>query len=142
MDTGKRRVCFYVVMEQADGWHLKERFRVPLPDAVNLSEQLLDALDYAHGLGVVHGGIKPSNLLLTGNGQLRVINFGLTKSADESPNYKSPEQLKKTPFDRRSDIFSAGMVFYELLTGAYPFTGPAHEIANGSATGRKSLLRR
>jgi len=134
---GEEAGLFYVVMEQADGWHLKERFRVPLPDAVNLSEQLLDALDYAHGLGVVHGGIKPSNLLLTGNGQLRVINFGLTKSADESPNYKSPEQLKKTPFDRRSDIFSAGMVFYELLTGAYPFTGPANEITQRICDGKE-----
>jgi len=134
---GEEAGLFYVVMEQADGWHLKERFRVPLPDAVNLSEQLLDALDYAHGLGVVHGGIKPSNLLLTGNGQLRIINFGLTKSAEESPNYKSPEQLKKTPFDRRSDIFSAGMVFYELLTGAYPFTGPANEIAQRICDGKE-----
>lgn len=134
---GEEAGLFYVVMEQADGWHLKERFRVPLPDAVNLSEQLLDALDYAHGLGVVHGGIKPSNLLLTGNGQLRIINFGLTKSADESPNYKSPEQLKKTPFDRRSDIFSTGMVFYELLTGAYPFAGPAHEITQRICDGKE-----
>ncbi len=134
---GEEGGLFYVVMEEADGWHLKERFRVPLPDAVNLSEQLLDALDYAHGLGVVHGGIKPSNLLLTGNGQLRVINFGLTRSADESPNYKSPEQLKKSPFDRRSDIFSAGMVFYELLTGAYPFAGPAHEIPNRICDGKE-----
>jgi serine/threonine protein kinase len=134
---GEEGGLFYVVMEEADGWHLKERFRVPLPDAVNLSEQLLDALDYAHGLGVVHGGIKPSNLLLTGNGQLRVINFGLTKSGDESPNYKSPEQLKKSPFDRRSDIFSAGMVFYELLTGAYPFAGPAQEIPNRICDGKE-----
>ncbi len=134
---GEEAGLFYVVMEQAEGWHLKDRFRVPLPDAVNLSEQLLDALDYAHGLGVVHGAIKPSNLLLTGNGQLRIINFGLTKSGDEIPNYKSPEQLKKSPFDRRSDIFSAGIVVYELLTGAYPFAGPAHEIAQRISDGKE-----
>jgi serine/threonine protein kinase len=134
---GEEAGIFYVVMEQAGGWHLKERFRVPIPDAVNLSGQLLEALEYAHELGIVHGEIKPSNLLLTSNGQLRIINFGLSRIGDESPNYKSPEQLNKLPFDRRSDVFSAGLIFYELLTGVHPFAGSAQDVAQRICEGKE-----
>ncbi len=126
---GDEAGLFYVVMEYADGWHLKERFRVPVPDAVNLSEQLLEALDHAHEVGIIHGKIMPSNLLLTGKGQLRIINFGVTSVESGSPNFQSPEQFKKLPVDRRSDVFSAGLIFYELLTGAHPFPGPPEEVA-------------
>ncbi len=125
---GEDAGLLYIVMEEASGWHLKERFRVPVPDAVNLSGQLLDALDYAHGMGIAHGAIKPSNLLLTGKGQLRIINFGIARIGEQVSSYMSPEQLKKLPLDRRSDIFSAGAIFYELLTGAHPFAGQGQDL--------------
>lgn len=121
----------FVAMELVHGWHLKERFRVPLPDAVNLTVQLLDALDYAHEKGIVHGEIRPSNLLLTGKGHLRITNFGVARLGADTPNFLSPEQLTKAPVDRRTDIFSAGLFFYELLTGSSPFGGTPQDIARG-----------
>jgi len=111
----------FVAMEYVEGWYLKERFRVPLPDAVNLIVQLLEALEYAHGQGVLHRAIKPSNLLLTSNGHLRVTNFGVPRLGVDSGGYAAPEELKKGAVDRRSDVFSCGVVFYELLTGVSPF---------------------
>jgi serine/threonine protein kinase len=115
----------FLAMEYVEGWYLKERFLVPLPDAVNLIVQLLEALDYAHGQGVLHRAIKPSNLLLTTSGHLRVANFGVARLSVDSPKYAAPEELSHDAVDCRSDVFSAGVVFYELLTGAHPFPSPS-----------------
>jgi serine/threonine protein kinase len=124
----------FVAIEYVEGWYLKERFRVPLPDAVNLIVQLLEALEYAHSQGVLHRAIKPSNLLLTSNGQLRITNFGVPRLGVDSSGYAAPEELKKGTVDRRSDVFSSGVVFYELLTGAAPFRKQSGALAEMKAS--------
>ena len=111
----------FVAMEYVEGWYLKERFRVPLSDAVNLIVQLLEALEYAHNQGVVHRAIKPSNLMLTTNGHLRITNFGVPRLSTDANHYAAPETLNNRVIDGRCDVFSAGAVFYELLTGIVPF---------------------
>ena len=120
----------FIATEYVDGQSLKERFRIPVADAVALGMQLLEALDYAHGQGVIHRAIKPSNLLLTAKGQLRISDFGVARIGAGAPEYLSPEQLIGAAVDRRSDLFSAGIVFYEWLTGASPFPWPSHDLIN------------
>jgi len=108
----------------------------PLPPRTDLMRwmgQLLDALDYAHSQGIAHRDIKPANLLITAGGDLKVADFGIAKifsaQAAQSeylagtPEYMSPEQFLGQPIDGRSDLFSTGVVLYQLLTGAKPFTG-------------------
>ena len=120
----------FVAMEYVAGCGLRERTRVEVADAASLVTQLLDALDYAHDQGVVHRAIKPSNLLLTINGQLRVADFGVARLEPSPTDYMSPELFIGMPTDRRSDIFSAGVVFYELLTGESPFAGSGKSIVD------------
>jgi len=120
----------FVAMEYVEGRSLKERFRLPVADAVALGVQLLEALDYAHEQGVIHCAIKPSNLLLTSKGQLKISDFGVARIAAGAPQYMSPEQLIGASVDRRSDVFSAGIIFYEWLTGVSPFPGPPQDLIN------------
>ena len=119
----------FVATEYMQGWRLREQFRVPRNDAVNLITQLLEALDYAHQNGIVHRAINPSNLLLSPEGQIRVCNFGVVRLGTGAPSYLAPEQLLGLEIDRRCDIFSCGVIFYELLTGASPFPGAPQTVA-------------
>ncbi len=120
----------FIVMEYVEGRSLKERFRAPVGDAVALIMQLLEALSYVHDEGVVHRALKPSNLMLTSEGQLRIADFGVPRLDTSTTNYMSPEQFIWAQVDRRSDLFSAGVIFYELLTGVNPFAGPAQDLIN------------
>ena len=129
----------FVVMEYVEGQSLKERFQAPVDDAVALIVQLLDALDYAHGQGVIHRAIKPSNLLLTSQGQLRIADFGVARFDLGASSYMSPEQFIRAQVDRRSDVFSAGVVFYELLTGVNPFAGPPQDLINRVCNDKERL---
>jgi len=134
----------YLVMEYVEGESLHGP--VPVAQALELAEQILDALDAAHEKGIVHRDLKPSNILLTKSG-VKVLDFGLAKitqaSAADGLNlaetesialtvegsllgtlpYMSPEQVEGQDADARSDIFAFGVVLYELISGTRPFTG-------------------
>ncbi|MBI3479630.1 MAG: serine/threonine protein kinase [Nitrosomonadales bacterium] len=127
----------FIAMEFVVGTELKDYFdravRFPIGDSAKIMIQLLDALEYSHGCGVVHRDIKPSNILITQEGQVKIADFGIAKieSSDltqvgtilGTPSYMSPEQFMGQAVDRRSDIYSAGVILYQFLTGQRPFTG-------------------
>ena len=127
----------YIVMEYAPGEDLESfgvrRGTVPLPEAVGIMAQLLDALHYAHSHGVVHRDIKPSNLLVLADGRLKITDFGIARIATSkltqtgtmlgTPMYMAPEQYMGSGVDHTADLFSSAVVFYELITGKRPFDG-------------------
>jgi beta-lactam-binding protein with PASTA domain len=129
----------YIAMELVDGRTLKELVteRGPLEPgiAVNLTEQVLRALGYAHRRGIVHRDVKPQNVIIDGEGQAKVADFGIARAGHSEMTetgaivgtvaYLSPEQAQGQPVDRRSDLYSTGVVLYELLTGRAPFEGEA-----------------
>jgi serine/threonine-protein kinase len=132
-------------MEYVNGCGLNEFFRnnnkkIPLGDIVSIMLQLLAALDYAHEQGVIHRDIKAANLLITSDGKLKITDFGIARldtshltmvgSIIGTPNSMAPEQFMGLPTDRRSDVFSAGVVFYEMLTGQRPFVGNMESMAS------------
>ena len=133
----------YIVMEYVDGSGLRDHvFSTPgftFGQLVGLMTQLLDALEFAHQRGIVHRDIKPSNLLVSKAGVLKVADFGIARvdrsnlttfgSVIGTPSYMSPEQCRGEDTDARSDLFSAGVVLYELVTGQRPFLGPAETVA-------------
>lgn len=124
-EYGEDQGFAFIATEYIEGSGLKEQARISVADAASLITQLLAALDYAHEHGVVHLEIQPSNLLLTDGGALRITDFGIAKLEPANACYMSPEQFMGRPADRRSDVFSAGIILYELLTGVAPFAGPA-----------------
>src|SRR5215831_11269913 len=127
----------YIAMEYVEGSGLREylnrRASFDFGQLAALMEQLLDALEFAHARGVVHRDIKPSNLIITNQGQLKVADFGIARVDTSNltmvgmsigtPPYMSPEQIRGFEVDHRSDLFSTGIVLYELLTGERPFGG-------------------
>lgn len=137
-DYGDSKQLAYIAMEFVQGRGLRDflarKERFGLQDVMKIMSQLLDALDYAHDHGVVHRDIKPANIIMTSSGGLKVADFGIARidrsnltevgSIMGTPAYMSPEQYAGQQVDRRSDIFSCGVVLYELLTGTKPFEGP------------------
>ena len=133
----------FIAMEYVEGLglsdHVAGRPDFDFRGAATLVEQLLAALEYAHDCGVVHRDIKPSNLLVTKRGALKVADFGVARVDTTrltatgmiigTPSYMSPEQCRGGEADARSDLFSTGIVLYELLTGQRPFRGPSESIA-------------
>src|SRR5690349_17345148 len=129
----------YIAMELVDGQTLKElvQERGPLPAniAVGLTEQILRALGYAHRRGIVHRDVKPQNVILDPEGQAKVADFGIARVGNSemtqtgaivgTVQYISPEQAEGLPVDSRTDLYSTGLVLYELLTGRPPFDGEA-----------------
>ncbi len=131
----------YIAMEYIDGVNLLTRLRekkvIAPKDAVEITIQACQALDFAHKAKIVHRDIKPSNIMLVDTGgmrQIKIVDFGVAKMSDSStltqagsslgtPSYMSPEQIEGKPIDGRSDIFSLGVVFYEMLAGERPFKG-------------------
>lgn len=130
----------YIVMEYVDGMTLRQLLssgRRLLPErALELTAGILDALDYAHRHGIVHRDIKPANVMLTRGGEVKVMDFGIARALNDhgqtmtsasavmgTAQYLSPEQARGEVVDARSDLYSTGVVLYELLTGRPPFTG-------------------
>jgi len=136
-DSGEVNDTAYMAMELVEGQSLKslldKEHRLPSPTAVRVIRELLSALAYSHRRGVIHRDIKPSNIMLTAAGSVKVIDFGIARieSSDMTqvgeqlgaPAYMSPEQHLGEPVDSRTDIYSAGVVLYELITGERPFQG-------------------
>lgn len=137
-DFGDDDSCHYMVMELANGKDLARVLREegPLdPDrATNIAAQIAAALEHAHAAGVVHRDIKPPNVILDGNDKVKVTDFGIARAAGDatltatgsvlgSAHYISPEQAGGTEVGPTSDIYSLGIVLYEMLTGSVPFTG-------------------
>src|ERR687885_1841955 len=136
-DRGEAEGTYYIAMEYLDGRSLKEmitkRGPAPINVAVEYARQILAALRFAHRTGLVHRDIKPHNVLVDSEGRLKVTDFGIARSGTSqmteegsiigTAQYLSPEQAKGAPVDQRSDLYSVGVVLYELLTGVVPFTG-------------------
>jgi eukaryotic-like serine/threonine-protein kinase len=142
-DRGEAEGTYYIAMEYLDGRSLKDRIvedgPLPISSAIEVTRQILHAVGFAHRRGIVHRDIKPHNVLLaddgTGDGESRfkVTDFGISRTAASqmteagsivgTAQYLSPEQARGAAVDQRSDIYSVGIVLYELLTGRLPFTG-------------------
>src|SRR5580698_243783 len=136
-DYGETADIAYIVMEYVDGPALKSLLdkneRFPLPRIAQIMEDLLAGLQFSHERGVVHRDIKPANLMLTKTGQGKIADFGIARIESSSmtqagtvlgtPAYMSPEQFMGQVVDARSDIYSSGVLLYQLLTGERPFEG-------------------
>lgn len=135
-DAGEQDDLGYIAMEVLEGNSLKQWSRqpnlMPVADVVQVLTTVAEALDHAHQQGVVHRDVKPANIMLTKDRLVKVMDFGIAKTASSSrtqtdmvlgtPTYMSPEQISGKKVDGRSDIFSLGVVLFELLTGRPPFT--------------------
>lgn len=136
-DVGEDYDLTYMAMELLEGKDLEHFCQkdtlFPLRKVLRIISQTATALDYAHRQGVIHRDIKPANIMILKKGGIKVTDFGIAKAISSSqtrtgiilgtPNYMSPEQITGQPIDGRSDIFSLGVVFFQLLTGELPFKG-------------------
>src|SRR5262245_25886431 len=136
-DRGQAEGTYYIAMEYLEGRTLKEllitRGPTPLAVAIDYARQILGALGFAHRHGIVHRDIKPHNVVVAPDGRLKVTDFGIARSGTSqmtetgsiigTAQYLSPEQARGAPVTPASDIYSVGIVLYEMLTGQVPFTG-------------------
>jgi beta-lactam-binding protein with PASTA domain/tRNA A-37 threonylcarbamoyl transferase component Bud32 len=136
-DRGEAEGTYYIAMEYLDGRSLKElivaRGPAPVNVAIDYARQILGAIRFAHRHGIVHRDIKPHNVLVDAEGRLKVTDFGIARAGVSqmteagsiigTAQYLSPEQAKGAPVDQTSDLYSVGVVLYELLTGVVPFSG-------------------
>ena len=135
-DYGESEGYTYLVMRYLEAGTLKEKLsggRLPLAEVDRLFTQLADALDYAHAKGVIHRDLKPSNVLLDARANVFLTDFGIAKLLESdskytgtgamigTPAYMSPEQAQGMPVDQRTDIYSLGIILYEMVTGRVPF---------------------
>ena len=136
-DYGEDAEIAWIVMEMVEGETLKalldRQERLPAPVIVRLMGQILDALSYTHSRGVVHRDIKPANIMLTEDRVVKIADFGVARIENSSmthvgtvlgsPAYMAPEQFRGDATDHRADIWAAGVILYQMLTGERPFEG-------------------
>ncbi|MDP1940504.1 MAG: serine/threonine-protein kinase, partial [Gallionella sp.] len=138
-DVGKSAEIAYIAMEFLQGRELRDVLRehdglLPVDQVLDMVAQVASGLAYAHEHGIVHRDIKPSNIMLIRDGHVKITDFGIARMASSavrtqtgmvlgSPKYMSPEQVLGKVIDQRSDIFSLGVMLYEMLTGEAPFVG-------------------
>jgi tRNA A-37 threonylcarbamoyl transferase component Bud32 len=134
-DMGEEAGQLYLTMEFLEGEDLKAKMAKKQPQSLeerlNIVIQICEGMAHAHGKGVIHRDIKPGNIFVTNSGDVKILDFGLARLAESdltgsgekmgTPSYMSPEQLHSSKIDHRSDIYSAGVVFYELFTFTRPF---------------------
>lgn len=158
--SGAETLVPFIVMEYVDGRLLKDVLAsgpVEPGEAARIISQVLTALEYSHRAGVVHRDIKPGNIMLTAGGQVKVMDFGIARAISESSatiaessaivgtaQYFSPEQARGESVDARTDLYSTGIVLFELLTGRAPFRGDnpvavAYQHVNSDAVAPSSL---
>jgi serine/threonine-protein kinase len=151
-ETGQDEGVPFIALEYVDGPSLQARLRdgpLPVPAALQIGAEIAEALEVAHGRGIIHRDLKPSNILLGGEGHAKVLDFGLARwlpefqdtrtdvpmdtsstlhsegTAPGTPAYMAPEQLRRSPATPQSDIFSLGIVMFQMLTGVHPFLKPS-----------------
>jgi len=138
---GEKRSRIYMVMEWCEGRLLRkilDQGRISPDRALRIAAEVLDALEYIHANGVTHRDLKPENIMVDEQDRIKLIDFGIAgdtaarrltyanfTAALGTPNYISPEQVKGKRGDNRSDIYSMGVILYEMLTGKLPFSGPS-----------------
>ena len=136
-DRGEAEGTYYIAMEYVEGRTLKDliltRGPSPIGIAIDYTRQILQALRFAHRAGIVHRDIKPHNVIVDGDGRVKVADFGIARAGASqmteagsiigTAQYLSPEQARGAPVDQTSDLYSVGIVLYELLTGTVPFNG-------------------
>lgn len=137
-DVGIDQGMQYMVMEYVDGMDLKayinQYFPIPLPQVIDIMEQVLSAVEVAHNHGIIHRDLKPQNILIDDNKNIKITDFGIATATSEnsltqtntllgSVHYLSPEQARGSMATSLSDIYSLGIILYELLTGKVPFEG-------------------
>jgi serine/threonine protein kinase len=133
---------YYIAMEYIDGVNLsdmlKKQKKMPLEITLFICQQVAEGLKYAHNLGIVHRDIKPANIMLSYDGRVLITDFGIAKATSDptitstgqivgSPSYMSPEQAAGKTTDDRSDLFSLGIILYEMLAGEKPFKGETYQ---------------
>ena len=163
-DVGKEGNIHYIVMELIEGRalsdYIKEQGPMPYPKVIAISKQIASALAFAHKNHIIHRDVKPHNIMMTPNGTAKITDFGIAKAVNNativesntegiigSVHYFSPEQARGGYVDEKSDIYSLGIVMYEMLTGNVPFDGDnpvniALMHINGEMTRPSQVVRR
>ena len=150
-DVGREGDVAFMAMELLDGRELRDLIRggsLAPSEAVEIAARVAEALAAAHERGIVHRDVKPGNIMVLSDGRVKIMDFGIARLRDPdvktatgmllgSPRYMSPEQVSGEPFDHRADIFSLGVVLYEMLTGVTPFSGEditqlMYQVVNGA----------